>query len=231
MEKVKDKAKRIRRKKHSVLLIASILFVLVFVLSPLLLRIGVFASIVDSFFEPLRFSEYKEAYISASGGMIGSFLAITGALWVERIVSKDNSEQEIEKNALILYYDIKLYYDEVSPLAIEMPRILGLSSKSEKEEKYVLYKNRIGVHIHSEWIELVAGLKSILDEDELKKIYFFYGNVVDMKRLIEKDSVTKASIGRVNDIINKLGKKDNGKYMPSKEYGEILDRLKGIAEM
>ena len=127
--------------------------------------------------------------------------------------------------------DINLFYKEVSPLSSNIAWILGIPDKNEKRKKYILYKNNAGIHIHSDWISLVASLKGILKEDEIEKIYTFYGNVSDMKVLIEKDNLEDGNMGRVNSIINNLGIKTDNTYLPNKEYSEILNHLKQIAKI
>jgi len=109
--------------------------------------------------------------------------------------------------------------------------ILGIPDKEEKIKKYVLYKNNTGIHIHSDWISLVASLKSILEKDEIEKIYTFYGNVSDMKLLIEKGNLEAGDMGHVNRIINNLGIKTDNTYLPNNEYSNILNHLKQTAKI
>ena len=200
-------------------------------LSPFLLRCGWFLNIVDWFLEPLQHGEYKEAFIGALGGMIGSFLAISGALWVERRLVTDKEKKEIERIALILYYDIFLFYEEFTALSSRTAQILAIDDKDAQRETYITYKNSIGVHIHSDWIGLVASLKGILEEDEIKKIYTFYGHVSDIKLLIEKDHVETGSIERVSNAFSMIGITVDGKYQPNQDYTEILRHLKEMAKI
>lgn len=219
-----------KRMMFNALLPISILLAVLFLLSPSLLNYPWIYDKVDSFFEPLNNTEYKGAFIGACGGMIGSFLAITGALWVERQLAKDNERKEIEKIALILYYDMTLFYQEVTPLATNIAYILGIPESGLKEKKYINYKNQIGVHIHPDWIGLVASLKDNLSQTEIKQIYTFYGCVSDMKNKIEATYLESGNMGRVNHIINELGSKDGDEYIPNNNYQFIINKLKRIAK-
>lgn len=219
-----------KRKMFNVPLIFSVFLAILFLISPLLLSCPWIYNKVDLFFEPLNSTEYKGAFIGACGGMIGSFLAITGALWVERQLVKDSERKEIEKNALILYYDMTLFYQEVAPLATNIARILGIPERSLKEKKYMNFKNQIGVHIHPDWIGLVASLKDHLSQTETEQIYTFYGCVSDMKDKIEATCLESGNMGRVNHIINELGNKDGDKYIPNNNYQFIINKLKYIAK-
>lgn len=229
----KEKRKIWKTIKHEILnalLPISVALAVLFLMSPLLLNCDWFSDSVDSFFESLKYTEYKGAFIGACGGMIGSFLAITGTLWVERRLSKDNEQKEIEKIALILYYDMTLFYQEVTPLATNIAWILGIPDRNLKEEKYTQFKNQIGVHIHPDWISITASLKGILSQAEIKQIYSFYGCVSDMKTKIENNYLESGNMGRVNHIINTLGKKTEGKYLPNEKYSLIIEKLREIAK-
>lgn len=228
--KLRTKWDCFKRKMLNALLLFSVLLAVLFLLSPSLLDYPWIYDKVDLFFKPLKNSEYKGAFIGASGGMIGSFLAITGALWVERRLAKDNNQKEIEKTALILYFDMTFFYQEVSPLATNIAWILGIPDKSHKENRYMNFKNQVGVHFHSEWISLVASLKDILSQSEIEQIYAFYGNVSDLKTKIENNCLEPGNMGCVNKIINTLGKKDKTRYFPNEEYDLIIQRLKEIAK-
>lgn len=210
------------------LMMLPVALAILFLASPYALKVPCIFDSVAVFFEPLKNEEYRGAFIGACGGMIGSFLAITGALWVERRLAKDKDQKEIEKIALILYYDIKLFYKDVCPLAANIANILNCQFDIKK--KYTLFKNNIGIHIHPDWISLVASLKEELRSDEIEQIYLFYGNVSDMKSAIEAEHLEFSRMGRVNNIINTLGTKSGDKYLPNEDYQSILARLKDIAK-
>lgn len=229
MGKIRNIYKMAKNKKQGILLVISVLAAIIFVLSPVLLRCKWFNSGIDFLLEPLKYSAYKEAFIGAVGGMIGSFLAITGALWVEKSLTRENDKKEIEKAALIIYYDIAFFYKEISDLAMNMGWILGIPDKDESKQKFNLYKNYIGIHIHAEWISLVAILKDVLTVDELKNIYDFYGKVSDVKIIIEKGDIADGNMGRVNQIINSLGMITENEFVANVTYQNILDKLKDIS--
>lgn len=225
------KNKNNKSRKNDCLLMISVVFAVVFMVSPALLRFDWFNSIISGFLEPLKCSEYKGAFVGATGGMIGAFLAITGALWVERKIASDNDRKEIEKTALIVYYDMVLFYEDVSHLAMQIARIIGIPNEDEKIEEFIKNKKWIMIHIHSEWISLVATLKEKLDEEELKKIYTFYGEVSNMKAIIEDQGERGNNIGKVNKIINDLGDKKENEYKANELYQETINKIKKIARI
>jgi hypothetical protein len=220
-----------RMKKKNLLFGISLAMAIALLLSPFLLKIEFISNIIRWCLSDLQYQEYKSAFIGTVGGMIGTFLAITGTLWVENIISKDDKEEITETNALIVYYDIKLFYREVSSLAMHIASILGNPDRELKNHQFKVFKKNSGIHIHADWISVVASLKHVLAPKQIEDIYGFYGQVNDMKRIIEKEEVSEGDMGKVNSIINKMGNKESKKYIPNSTYKEILDELRNIAKI
>ena len=227
--KVKTKKSRINKQSYNFIFIIAIAVAFVFFSSPILLHIDSISQTIDYLLSSLKYTEYKEAYIGATGGLIGACIAIPGALWVERKIFKYNEKKEIEKVAFILYYDIKLFYEEVALLTDILSSITSISSIQERLNTFIKYKNRVGIHIHPDWISLTAALKDHLNENELESIYLFYGKVSNIKTIIENHNVTKDDIKRINEFLNNIGKISNNKYLPDEKYKAIMLKLKDIA--
>lgn len=217
---------------------ASVVLAVFFLISPLVLKCPCIYNAIDSFLDHLKYTEYKEAYIAACGGMLGSFLAITGALWVERRLAKDNLERENEKLkvdnekiALILYYDLDMFYKEISPSAINIKSILSESSENNHGGKKAELENYTGVYIHPEWISLVASLKSVMTKEEISLLYYFYGRISDVKRLMRKDVLQIGDMKEIEKKLNLVGSIVDNRYVPNKTYSEMINRLKQIANI
>lgn len=213
-------------------IIIALFFSITFIFSPLLLKCECIANIYDIFFDSLRYSGYKEAYIGGICGLIGAGMgagiAIPGALWVERKKEKDLEENKIEKIALILYFDIKLFYKELKPLATILSPILA-QQKCEQSRILSKYKNTVGVHIHQDWIGLTATLKDKFNEEELEDIYLFYGIVTGIKTMLENETIESHNIQQLYDHLKSIGDVSN-EYNPNKKYTDIIKRLKDIAK-
>lgn len=89
-----------------VLYFLSILAALFFILSPVLIRIPAVKSLLSSFLQPLGNSTYKTSYISMVSSLLGSFLAITGAIWTQRLLSKLENEKKKKAEAKLVYYEL-----------------------------------------------------------------------------------------------------------------------------
>ena len=95
----------------------NILFIIVsaisaaFILIPLVLRIEFVYKAVSWFISPL--GEYGSSYIETLGAILGTFLAITGALWTQRKIDEVQDKKELRESALIVYYDFEFVFNDV----------------------------------------------------------------------------------------------------------------------
>ena len=216
--------------KKKLLFTISLIMAVCFLFSPMFLKIEFVSGVVRNCLEGLEYQEYKSSFIGGVGGMIGTFLAITSTLLVESIITKDNHQELTETNAFILYYDVKLFYSEVSELASKMKRIMSIKDIDIMEHNFKIFKNDIGIHIHSDWISVVASMKTDLDFAEIEALYSFYGQVTDIKRIIEKENVFATEIATVNRIMEGVGI-INTTYVPNEKYEKILQKLKVKAKI
>ena len=63
-------------------------------LTPVLLRCPLFESGISSLLMTLKIPEYKSAYLGLIGSLVGSWTAITGAIWVQQEIEKANNLQK-----------------------------------------------------------------------------------------------------------------------------------------
>lgn len=217
------------RKKPTSIYISSVLCIAImflFVLSPWFLRYENVKNTISSFLLPLKNNEYKSAYFSALGGMIGSFLAVMGAFILERWIDKRKEENEIRSRARIIYFDMKLFYEEVKVIAIQLPRIIGIQLQKEKLEQYNRYIKYASVHIDNNWIANVAQLGEYMDENDVKNIYLFYGAVEDIKEIIGRRDI--GEIGALNAYMRMIGNINREDYFETDLYREIFIKLENV---
>lgn len=173
-----------KRKRHTDILFGIASFIaIIFAFIPLILRNKCIHSIVSCFLGPL--GEYGSSYIETLGAFLGTFLAITGALWTQRKIDKAKDEKELQESALIVYYDfefafadiIKFMNDYLSRKEVSHKKSFNFNIFKEQKEK-----NHIYIYIDDNWIHTVAKLSSSLKYDEIQKIYKLYGDLSTIKR-------------------------------------------------
>ena len=79
---------------------------ILFIISPLLLHIPFIKQIYTIYLQSINTIDYKASYIETFGAMTGTFLAITGVFWTQRLIGKNEERKKIKENATIIYYDI-----------------------------------------------------------------------------------------------------------------------------
>lgn len=84
-------------KKIKTVYIVMIVITMLFLLIPMLLKIPVISAIVRWMMNGFKMSEYKSAYLGVLGGIAGSWLAITGAIYTQRKFDDERKSEEETK--------------------------------------------------------------------------------------------------------------------------------------
>ena len=222
-----------KNKKSSILYVFIVFITLscLFVAAPVLLKFDSFCNVVTKFFEGLRIQEYKNAYISAFGGMLGSGLAVTSAIYIQECAEEKQYTRIIRKSATIVYYDIKLFYEENKKLEGEIKKILKERNAKKRKRRFFALHNG-GIHIDTDWISTVAELVNELDEKSIQDIYAFYGQVTELSKVINKceQDVKNEYFKRALALLKNL--EEN--YYPNgtvvKPYERALQQLNGLMQ-
>ena len=78
---------------------------IIIVISPLIVKIPFVKNIFSWFLYDL--GEMKSDYLAIYQGVIGTFLAITGALWTQRKIDQEKENQEVRKKAKGVLYNFE----------------------------------------------------------------------------------------------------------------------------
>lgn len=155
----------------------------VFIFIPLILRIELIHRAVSWFLRPL--GEYGSSYIETLGAILGTFLAVTGALWAQRKIDEVQDKKELRESALIVYYDFKFAFNDIAAF---MRRYLSQQQKVcnilEDFEQFKKTKeiSHIYIYIDDNWIQNVAKLSYSLSSNEIQQIYKLYGDLNTIER-------------------------------------------------
>jgi|GEM_PF-6160257 len=165
------------KKKIQIFLLLSITISIFIIIFPFILNIPYISFSISWFLQPLKNANYKIAYIGFIGSILGTYLAISGAIWVQKRERKKKEKDEIIKNATIVYYDIKLSCLELICMA----------------------KNTIcrKIYLEPNWIEKVAALPK--DRIDIQKIYNIYGRLYNVKLKLEN---IKNNMEDINNFID-----------------------------
>lgn len=150
---------------------------LLFILSPLVLRIPVVYDLVKWFLSAFKDNQYKNTYIGALGSIIGTFLAITGVIWTQKLIEKNSADNESQKNALIMYYDYKFALEgiiEIMKVIYPLAKSNTLPDDEQIISKFRNLKKKRRIYINPNWRQLVTSLQETLSSDEIIDAQLLY---------------------------------------------------------
>lgn len=97
---IKKLIQKLQEKKISTFSIMCVITVM-FMILPLIMKIPIISSVIAWIMSALKYQEYKSAYLGLIGGLVGSWLAITGAIYTQQKINKDTDkrkeQEEIER--------------------------------------------------------------------------------------------------------------------------------------
>lgn len=176
--------------KDNILFFASISIALIFLLSPILLRISWIENIVSYILFPLKEDGFKSSYVETMGAIFGTFLAITGALWTQRNIDLQNEKHIIKEAAVIVYYDFKFAFDDIFQFEAAHACINpGVDNGYDDIEYFNRFRKNQRIYIDADWICNVAKLCNVLSSEEIKQIYKIYGDFETIKYAFEKSDI------------------------------------------
>lgn len=167
-------------------LIVSIITV-IFIASPWWLECDNLSSGVSNILDTLKTEGYKITYIETMGAILGTFLAISAALWTQRRENKRQEKNSIKEAAVIVYYDFKFAFEDLFKFEKAYACIKpGIENEYDDLEYFLKYKSTIKIYIDSNWIANVAKLCNVLAADEIKQIYKIYGDLETVKEVFDR---------------------------------------------
>ena len=86
-------------KKIKTAYIVMLVITTLFLLIPLLLRIPFVSCVVSWVMDGFKISDYKSSYLEVLGGIAGSWLAITGAIYTERKFDEEHKKENEKSKA------------------------------------------------------------------------------------------------------------------------------------
>lgn len=165
----------------------SIVITIIFVSSPIWLNCSCLKNMISGFLMPLKEQGYKSSYIETLGAILGTFLAITGALWTQRKFNKETEEERKREHILIIYYDFYFVFHDIDKC------MSSYMSQREKIENFLSDKklfreciSELEIYIHDEWIANVASVSKYFSNDDTKYIYEIYGELSTFKKILSK---------------------------------------------
>lgn len=162
---------------------------IVFIISPILLRVPMLKNGLLLLIEPL--GQYKSSYIETIGAILGTFLAITGALWTQKRTDLKNEKKEQYKSVKIIYHNFYRASLTISKFVDKLIRSEEDYINTIDEDNLALFikrKNEIKLYTSDEWLSNLTVVMPLLSKSEADDILELYFNFCRIKDIVEKDA-------------------------------------------
>lgn len=231
--------------------------VLLFLLTPVLVRIAPIRAAAQVFLNGLGATDYKIAYIEAVSGMIATFLAIVGALWTQTITDRKEKRLQIKRDAIRIYSElspavksiVKIVQDvENHPARGCRGNILyngkDKAANVEIAEYFQRNKRWHPIYVSDDWRQLVLGIQERLTDDEYLLTVKTYGSLAFISRQFtgysvgpitekdrEEDSIMFSRMYSMTSPQHALRYPIVTTVEAKSEYENLLNKIAEIAEI
>lgn len=215
--------------------------ILIYIFIPLLIRIPIIYRGISLFLGIFNDTEYKSIYIGTLGTILGTFLAITGTLLTQKIMTEYGKKIESKKYATIIYYDLKFATDNIYNILNCFSVRTNRETLSNNQEDIIIFRNikrEYPISINSEWLSLVANLQEELEPIEVKRIHDLYTKltIISNSFYLNDNSVSIKEEQNIYSLMWSLYNKpkENDKCIKSQlkvDYINILAKINKITNM
>ena len=167
-KKIEVKISKKTNRTNNALFICAIIFSILFLAIPILLKLPCLQNLIKLFLN--RMGPYKASYFEACGAMIGSFLAVISAIWIQNRSEAKQRNDAIKKYATIVYFDIDKFYQNKDKTLI---RMLSVRGAFDRDNLDAMQRNGISISFK---VKILGGIRRIyyLLRQVLKKIPFIF---------------------------------------------------------
>lgn len=230
----------------------AVILSLLFLLLPVILKCSLFKLIATGFVSSLEHEAYKGEFLSAVGGLLGGFLAVISAIWIQKNSEEKQQDALVKKHATIAYNDFVYFYIENTEFfnAVksfcedELINCFKNNSKAQAQTIYPNYKYIDAyttlctqphmISINPNWITDVAELTAVLSHENIQQLYSFYGLISQLANLTNGKAIqdmTLYHLMQINALSQQLFILDSeGKYIQCERCNELLDLLEPLTK-
>ncbi len=228
-----------------IILILALIAALIFVLYPLLLKNETVKNIVSVFLSPLNDISYKTIYVESLGALFGTFFAIIGALFTQKLFNKRAEKRQLKEYAVMLYCAFDSAFEQMTTAflghCIELKKHKEAGTM-EKCNYYNELRKTYAISIDNNWIENASKLSHNLNPQQIRLLYKIYGDLCSTKHTLDNKELTEEETNRVFDafvavymgeerVIDILNNNGYSEDFLRPEYRSLMKKIKEIGEI
>lgn len=160
---------------------------LIFVFSPIIIRVPIIYDCINCMLSVFKNSEYALTYVESVGAIIGALLAVTGTIWTQNIINKQQNKSQMVETVSIVYKDLKIEIDGIVKLmGLAYPVIRDAVLKNDEiiiSKFYGIIKDH-NININPDWKQLVASIHTLLEYDDNLRIQHIYRSLSTLSELL-----------------------------------------------
>ena len=206
----------------TLILISAIVF-------PLILRIPLIKKIALFSLSFTKNPDYQIAYVETWSVLIGSFIAIFGALWTQRKINSEEKRHALCKYACAVYYDLHFSFQELIRIHDETKRLHNLE-KIEGETAVLLFcQTAVGHELpfSQNWIDNLSNLSEELSPIYFERIYKCYTKLESINRALRSRKPDQIFDVYVQDICWLIAGNEKQAHQ---DINQVLEALHSIKE-
>lgn len=145
---------------------------------------------------------YKLAYVELLGALLGSYIAVYGALWVRRKINEKEKINIQKKQACVIYYDLDFAFKDLIEIFDDTKRKYRIERIISEDEVVMFCSTALGrkLHLNPNWVVDVSKLADVLSSHEIRLVYECYGKLSNIDRTMQTENIDKVKELYVHDI-------------------------------
>lgn len=193
------------------------------IIIPYILRIEIIKAVIVDWLSFANNNDYKIAYIQLIGSVIGTFISLYGALWVQKEQQRVIDEKKKKECARNIYIELSTCFRELQNIFKDTKVRYDLKEiRREDIEKFAEIAVRRELSLRKNWRENLVGAGNVFSDFEKNMIYKYYLKLQVIQQALESKSVDEVQEVYVPYICHFI--KNDGDNL----YNDIDDFIKRI---
>lgn len=178
------------KRKHNYPKIILLISILIMIILPWILQLEFVRDLIIRWLSFSNNPDYKIAYIQLIGSIVGTFLSIYGALYIQKEEQRVLDAKKKQECARKIYIELRTCFNELESIFKDTKLTYHLN-KIQKEDIEKFCTTAIGrrLSINEKWVEALAGSGDVFCGFDTNMIYKYYFKLQVIQQALESKNV------------------------------------------